>query len=294
MTKQRAIFELIFASLLWGFGFIATIWALTEYTSAELLFLRFLFAFSAGFLIYFLIKKQFVWPELKREFGLGIVPGIFLGVFMLLQTVGMETTTATKSGFITTIYVLFVPILNQLFFKHRSRWEHYALALFALAGTYLLMGANLEKIVIGDYITLAGALAGAFHIIAVGIQTKKSQDAFLLNAAQSFWTFLVFIPFVFAQDQIHLNPGFHLSFYGVLFLALGSSLLAFTIQMRTQKILSDELASQLFLLEAPASFFFAYLLLSETLTGIQLFGAAAIIMTSYLSVRIPVRRLKGH
>ncbi len=294
MTKQRAVFELTFASVLWGFGFVATIWALQEYTSAELLLLRFFLAFTAGMILMFSLRQFPSRVETTQEFKISLVPGLLLGAFMLLQTIGMETTTATKSGFITTIYVLFVPLFNQIFFKQAPLWYHHTLALVALGGTYLLMGANLDHIVKGDYITLVAAAVGALHIISIGLQAKKSKNSFLMNNAQSFWTMLTFIPFVAFQNRIHLAPNMNLAFLGIVFLGLGSSLLAFAIQIRTQKVLSDELASQLFLLEAPFSFLFGYLLLSERLSTLQLIGAGVIIASSWLSIHFGKTKTEAH
>lgn len=285
MTKSRAAGELTFASALWGFGFVATIWALKSHTAAELLVLRFLVALSAGIPLSLWLCRHLLKGSHLHEIKIACVPGLLLGAFLLLQTIGMETTTATKSGFITTLYVLFVPVANQILFKQKIVKIHYVFAFTALVGTYFLMGADFSHLVKGDLLTLIAALVGAFHIIAIGYFAPRSRNSFVMNNSQSFWTLLFFLPFLFTQDQVDLTfePG--LPLMGIFFLGLGSSLLAFAIQIRTQKIISDELASQLFLLEAPFSFAFAFLFLGEILGPLQLLGALLILTSSFASIK---------
>jgi drug/metabolite transporter (DMT)-like permease len=285
MTKSRAAVELTFASALWGFGFVATIWALKSHTSAELLVLRFLIALVAGIPLSLWMCRKLLKGSHLHEIKIAFVPGVLLGAFLLLQTLGMETTTATKSGFITTLYVLFVPLANQILFKQRPKRTHYFYALDALLGTYFLMGADLSFLVKGDLLTLIAAVVGAFHIISIGYFAPQSRNSFVMNNSQSFWSLLFFIPFLFTQEKINVNFEAGLPLIGILFLGLGSSLLAFAIQIRTQKVISDELASQLFLLEAPFSFAFAFVFLGETLGFLQLFGALLILLSSFASIK---------
>lgn len=284
MTKTRAAIELTFASILWGFGFVATMWALKAYTSSELNVLRFAVALAAGIPLSIWICRGITRSGHLHELKIALLPGLLLGAFMLLQTKGMETTTATKSGFITTLYVLFVPVVNHILFRQNPGRLQYILALVALGGTYFLMGADFSHVVTGDLITVLAAIVGAFHIISIGYFAPKSRNSFVMNNSQSFWTLLFFLPFLFTQEKIHLDLELGLPLLGILFLGIGSSLLAFAIQIRTQKVLSDELASQLFLLEAPFSFIFAFVLLGETLGPLQVFGAFLILLSSSASL----------
>lgn len=68
------------------------------------------------------------------------------------------------------------------------------------------------------------------------------------------------------------------SWFGLLSLSLGSSLLGFFLQIRAQKELDASVASILFLLESPMSFIFAYFLLNERLSLLQSVGAALILL----------------
>jgi drug/metabolite transporter (DMT)-like permease len=126
--KKRAAFELILAGALWGFGFIAATWAIQSFTPTETLVLRFITASVLGEALYFILRRPKV-PSAKSDFLKALPAGALLGGMLLLQTIGLKYTTATKSGFLTSIYVILVPLLNTLFFKTASSWKNYALAM---------------------------------------------------------------------------------------------------------------------------------------------------------------------
>lgn len=290
--KHKAVLELILAGALWGFGFVATIWALETFTSNQVVFLRFILAWTTGFALELFVLKDSVSTK-RLEYRSAFWPGILLCAFMFLQTYGLKTTTATKSSFITTLYVLFVPLLNAGFFKQKIHWLDFPLAVIALGGMYFLLGANLSTATAGDWITLLAAFIGALHIIFVGFAARKSSSAFTFNNAQSFWVMLASL-FLLLLPETHRATSDQNAWFGIvllkpvlgiIFLAVCSSLIAFTIQVRAQKILSDQTASQLFLLEAPFSFFFALMFLGETLTALQITGAGVILFCTFLSTK---------
>ncbi len=293
--QSRAIIELVFAGLLWGFGFVATIWALQSYTSSQVVFYRFVIAWLVGFSIDHIFLKKSL-NSVRSDYRRAFIPGLLLCAFMFLQTFGMKTTTATKSSFITTLYVLFVPLFNFGIFRQKIHWADFPLAALALGGMYFLLGADFGSATIGDWITLAAALVGALHIIFVGIGARGSHDALTFNNAQSFWVMICSFGLLLIPES-SVNTASNQGIFnglkpelGLLYLALGSSIVAFTIQVRAQRVLSDQTATQLFLLEAPFSFCFAYLLLSEKLSVIQFTGALVILLSTFLSTRMEMAK----
>lgn len=275
------------AGILWGYGFLATKWALIEFSVYDLLFYRFLIAFFAcEFYLLFFDRPRFL--STLKEFRLALWPGLLMAGVFIPQTIGLKFTTATKSGFITTLYVLMVPVLNRVLFKVKIDPKFYGLALLALLGTTLLldMFSQTPDIVLGDWWTLGGAFMAALQIIAIGILVTRSQSAFRFNSFQNFWVLVCITPFYFAQDKITFSSESWLPWFAIVSLAIGSSIIAFTIQVRAQKVLSPETASQFFILESPVAFFFAYLFLNETLSAIQIVGAAIILISTYLTLKL--------
>jgi drug/metabolite transporter (DMT)-like permease len=281
-TERQAVFELIFAGALWGFGFVATQWALTTWSPAGVLLWRFIGALVLGEVIYFLSqlrqKEKTPW---KNDFKGSIPAGLLLGAFLLLQTIGLQYTTATKSGFITTLYVVFVPLANALFFKKKLSLSGCLLIACACLGTYLLMDARIgtltDNINVGDVWTLASALLATVHIIYIGRFAHKINNAFRVNNFQSLWALAIIVPAILLMPKVQIASTNPQSLVGVFILAAACSVLAFYIQVRTQKVLPDTTASMLFLLESPYAFFFAYIFMGDRLNVWQACGALLIL-----------------
>ncbi|MFS4457560.1 DMT family transporter [Bdellovibrio sp. HCB2-146] len=283
MTKNRAALELVFAGALWGFGFVAAIWALTAFTPYETMVYRLLIATVVGEFLYLIFRGPRLtgmWADLK----LALPAGLILGSMLLTQTIGLQYTTATKSGFITALYVILVPLMNTWFFKNPSSWKSYLLAAVALFGTALLVNADLSDINPGDLWTLACAVLASFHIIYIGKVSNIIGNAFRFNNFQSFWACLISVPFLINQESITVMTDSWKAWTGILMLGIASSVIAFYLQIRTQKILSDTTASMLFLLESPFAALFGFLILSEHLRPIQIAGAVAIMFASVMQI----------
>ena len=103
----------------------------------------------------------------KKVFTVGAVCGIALCAASTIQTWGITFTTPGKSGFITAMYIIFVPIMSILIGKKTSA-KTLVCALIAIVGMYLLSVAGNESgINIGDVLTLLCAVFFAIHIILV-------------------------------------------------------------------------------------------------------------------------------
>ncbi len=284
LTKRQASLELIFAGALWGFGFVATIWALQVFSTPEVLAYRFFLAVAAGEILVLFRSSGYFSVAAKTDFLKAAPAGLLLAGMLLFQTWGMEHTTATKSGFITSLYVILVPLFNSWLFKNKAKPLNYAWALVALLGTFVLMNASFKQINQGDLLTLICSVFAAFHIIYIGFATRSISSAFRFNNFQSLWCLFGLLPFLLWQERIHLETQHIQPWMGILALALGSSLIAFYLQVRAQKILSDSTASMIFLLESPFAALFGFLILSERLSLFQASGAALIIVASVLQI----------
>lgn len=283
LTKNQAAFELTFAGILWGFGFVAAVWALEAFTPVEILVYRFILATLLGEVIYLVVRGP-SFASAKEDFFRALPAGALLGSMLLLQTIGLKYTTATKSGFLTSLYVILVPIINAWFFKSASSWKNYALAGLALLGTFVLMNANLNGMNVGDLWTLGCSVIAAFHIIYIGRISDRVGNAFRFNNFQSFWCLVVLAPLLLWQDKVHFETQRWDPWAGVIILGAASSVIAFYLQIRSQKILLDSTASMLFLLESPFAALFGFWLLQERLSLFQLSGAVIILISAILQI----------
>ena len=109
-TYLKSVLMLFSAAVLWGASFTFVKWALVDFTTTQLLFWRFFLAFIIGESFLFLLNPV----EFKKshtDILLSLKPGLFLGASLLFQIHGLHTTTATKSGFITSLYVILIPFI---------------------------------------------------------------------------------------------------------------------------------------------------------------------------------------
>lgn len=278
-SSLKPLIELMIANSFWGLGFVVTVFALKAMSAPVLIGLRFGLAGLVGMAIsYFFLKRSSL--DLVREMRNSFPSGFFLAATLLFQTQGLQLSTATKSAFITTLYVLIVPFFSWIWRRQKVTGTHFLAVAVALAGTGLLVQIDRFQLGWGDAFLLANAVMAALHILAVDQATSKIKDAFLFNVGQCLWCAaiaLFFIPLKFHFSIADWSWQVSLSLAS---LAFGSSLIGFFLQVRAQHSLSPSVAAVLFLVEAPMSAFFAYFLLQERLKLEQLFGAGLILLAA--------------
>lgn len=281
----QPIIELTLAAVFWGFGFVATVWALPFLSPAAIIFYRFITCFIVGLFILVFLKVR--GQPLINELKLSIFAGLALGLCLFLQTWGLLYTTATNSGFITTLYVVLVPFLASIFLKERLYLFHWLFVAIALLGTALIVKLTDLSINVGDLLTLACAFAASIQIIYISWIANKTKHPFIFNTFQSLWAglpYLLFLPAEHSSGKWDLISLDHLAWIGLLSLTVGSTLLGFYLQIKAQKKLSSSLASLVFLLESPFSCLFAIFFLKESMTLSQVSGAVMIVSACALAV----------
>lgn len=276
----QAIVELIIAAAFWGFGFIAVVWTLKGLNFAELTWLRFALAGMVGLPFLLGCSRE----ELNQIFRLSFWPSVFLMGTLIFQSWGLNYTTATKSGFITTLYVVFVPILESFMMKHRLPWTLWACVLLALVGTGLFVDVSLSQINLGDVLTLICAFFASGQIYILSVVSPQVRRPFVFNVSQSVWGSVLLFPLIL-NSTYWSEPAKVLSwppevYWGIASLAFGSTVLAFYLQIRAQAKLSPTISSLLFLLESPFAMIFSITLLGETLSSREAIGAGMIFISA--------------
>ena len=166
----KADFALVTVTLLWGISFVVIKITLADVPPFWLLTFRFLIA--AGALV---LAFPRLWKAIRRDVvfpAVAISACLFTG--FALQTLGLELTTPSKSGFITGATILFVPILGRTFFQSRIEPAAFAGVLIASSGLLLLTRpTGLSEINPGDVLTLGSSCAFALHILLLGRYTMR-------------------------------------------------------------------------------------------------------------------------
>ena len=185
----RADLLMLLAAAIWGFAFVAQREGME--TMGPFLFNTARFFIGTVFLfpiVWYLSKKNK--PQENKETSTkkllfaGFIAGLFLFMASSFQQVGIQYTTAGKAGFITGLYIFFVPII-AIFFGQRTGSGTWLGAFIAVIGLYLLSINDDFSIARGDLLQLICAVFFAAHILVVGYVAKR-MDPLKLSLIQYF------------------------------------------------------------------------------------------------------------
>lgn len=282
--RARAALDLTVAAAFWGFGFIAVVWSLEALNAFEITFLRFVLAFAIGFP--FLLTRT-ARLDFKRNLKLSFGPALILFLTLATQAWGQKYTTATKSGFITTLYVVMVPVLDAVINGRRLGKRMLGFLALAFLGTLFIMGFAVAEWNLGDMLTLVTALLAAVQIFWLGMIGSRVTTPFAFNITQCLWAMIFALPFClgmgageFFAKLGSVSSWPQPSIVGLLSLAVGSTVLAFFLQVRAQGHLSPTVGGILCLLESPFALLFAFLFLNHLPGSMELIGAALIMIAA--------------
>jgi len=271
---------LLFATLIWGYGCIATKMTFGHFDPYWSIALRFLVASSLSLPFFFYKKSFFRKSHILKE---SMISSFFLFGMLLFQALGLEITTIAKSGFITTLYSLFVPLIAVIFSKKKFNILFWFLLLLATLGMALMCNLELTDLNMGDFYTLICAFLAAFHILYIGKVAHKIESPIEFNLLQSLFVALLAVPlaliFKTRSDFSALGDIHSEALRGILFLAIISTMFSYTIQVIAQKKLSPHIVGIIFLMESPFAALFGYLILHENLSRMNIIGAFLIMIS---------------
>lgn len=285
--RNLAVIEMLLATAGWGFGFVATIWALRAVDAFELTLIRFALAGLLGLPFVILAFRK---GEGGKLASLSFVPGVFLTGTLVLQTWGLQFTSPTKSAFITTLYVVFVPLVEIVHLKKPMGWKIWACVSLALIGTALIVDLGFSALNFGDVLTFLCALCATGQIYWMGQVSRRISRPFAFNILQTIWSIPLILPLVNLSVVAHKVANVanwpREALAGTLFLAIASTMIAFFLQVRAQAKLSATVSSLLFLLESPFALIFSILFLSKSLTLMESAGAVLIFASAIWATRL--------
>jgi len=209
----------------------------------------------------------------------GVFVGVLLAIGFLLQTEGLQRTTASRSGFLTGTLVVLVPLIELAVFRKRPALPATIGVLLAFVGMTVLSApwSNASNATaLGDALTLACALVFAAHIVALGrIAPKHAVLPLLLLQLATIGVLAALMGPVVDSQQFSATPRLWLA---LLYLAVFATLLAFGVQTWAQKILPPVRVALISALEPVFAALWAALLIGERLTLRELMGGALIVL----------------
>jgi len=281
---------LILATIIWGAGFAGTKFTLTDYSPLWSNAIRFTIA---GLLCLPVLIKIKSFKKEPKEFIGPILCAFALFAGILVQTYGLKYTTLAKSGFISTFYAIFTPIIAMVIYSRKYRKTYWGLVSVALVGIFLLCDMNLDNFNYGDLLTLISALFFSGHILLLDKYTDKFDSLIELNLMQMVFTGIFSLAAgLIGEDIPSLAPLVQFSkigqaspITGFIILSVFSSLIAFGIQVIVQKDIPAHIVSLIFLSEAVFASIFGYFFFSEVLSITAMVGCAMVLASVAL---IPV------
>ena len=293
MKRFLASSGLIIATLLWGSAFAAQRTAMTEITPVAFVILRNLVGVAALAVVIMAVdlirdKKISFWGRVvsveDRRLLLtgGICCGLAIAPAMLSQQMGLLETSAGKSGFLTALYIIIVPVLG-IFFGRRTPFSLWIGVLLALFGSFLLCyRPGAFAISRSDLMVIGCAFCYALHIL-VSDRYAPRTDCIRLSLLQfATATAVAGVVSCFTQENWSLQAIGGTAQYW-LYCGIGSSGIAFTLQMIGQRYLPPVTTSLLISLESVFAVIAGWLFLREQLSGLELAGCALVFLAVWIA-----------
>ena len=278
---------LIVAALIWGTAFVAQTTGMEHIGPLTFTNLRFLIG---GLIVLPLAVKEI--PNFKKSLNKRLIIIILLtGLSLLmgtyLQQYALQYTKIGNAAFLTILYVPFVPIISRFILKKRIHWSIWVSVSICLVGSYYLTVGNSFEAQFADFLVVVCAIFFALHCILIDEYFEIVNAPFTLATSQFLLCFLYSLPFVFIFENPSLK-GIYMELFELLYVGVMSSGLAYTLQIFGQRYVKPSTAAITFSLEGVFGSLAAWIILSQMLTTIQIFGCFLILSGVLTAQLIPL------
>jgi len=208
----------------------------------------------------------------------------FLGSW--LQQAGLKFTSVTNGGFLTGLYVFFVPVILLILFRIKPHPIAWVCAPLAVAGLYFLNGGSLDAMNSGDYLIISSTAFWAMHVLLLGFLARQTGLPILVSCV-SFLAAGVLAgggAFILETPTIEALSG---GWIEIIYAGVFSTAIAFTLQAVGQMHVPPANAAIILSGEALFAALGAALILGERLTPIGYFGASLMFLAIVLVETIP-------
>ncbi len=289
MTTRRSALvptlALLWVTATWGSTFFLIKDLLHQVSVLDFLAVRFAIAALALLAV--------AWGHVRRlsraDLRFGLLLGFVYGVAQVVQTLGLERTSASISGFVTGMYVVATPILGAAILRQRIAAPVWA-AVTLSAGGLAFLSLNGFAVSPGVALVFASAMLYAVHILGLG-QWSNAANAFGLSVVQ-----LLVIAAVCTLASVPngiQTPRTAGGWLSLVYMALVAGALALVLQTWAQAHLAPTRAAIIMTMEPVFAAFFAVLFGGETLTTRMLIGGGLVVSAMYLVELAPRREVEA-
>lgn len=292
MDRKRVIgtLLLLLASVIWGASFVAQSAGMEYVEPFTFICVRSFIAGIALLPLAFVLDRRGYRKDEPKNTGLLLIVGAVCGLLLFLATnlqqFGIVYIGAGKAGFITSLYIILVPIFSRVI-GARIRPLVWVSALIASGGLYLISVRENFSIGMGDMLVLICAAFFAVHILVVS-RFSARLDCVRLSSVQFLACGLFSLPFVL----IYETPSFSAivdCWLPILYSALLSAGVGYTLQIIGQKYVEPSRASLMMCLESVFAVLSGWLILGERLSARELAGCVFVFIAVVLAV-LPERK----
>lgn len=283
---------LFITSFIWGSTFVAQVMGMDLIGPFTFSASRsFVGAIFLGILLYFL--KDNMNSSKKDILKGGLACGFFLFVGSSFQQIGLLYTTAGKTSFITSLYILIIPIFSYFILKNKINFLTIVAIILGIIGLYMIAIKDISNLDVnrGDMIVFIGSFFWGAHILVIDHYSKK------VNAVKlSFLQFLVTAIFsmvvaYFFEKETATLINITLSWKAIIYAGFLSSGVAYTLQMIGQRYTDPILASLILSLESVFGAISGYLFLNEIMSFRE-FAGCCIVFMGIMIAQVPENFLK--
>lgn len=283
MTRAQANMLLLLAGIIWGMGFVAQSTAMASIGPLFFIGVRSLIATFA--ILPFSIAESRSSPHqlTTSNYLLFMMVGVVLFTGLLLQQIGLITTSVTNAGFLTGLYVIMVPVLGVLLYRN---WPHpivWPSAAACLVGIYLLSGGALTALKSGDWLVIGGAFFWALQVIFIS-RANRAGRPIMLSCIQFATAAIVSLTLAVVLEELNWNA-IALTWKELLFTGIFSSAAAFTLQAIGQRYTTSAQAAIFLSSEALFAACFGMIFLGERLSFIGFVGCG-LLFAAMLAVEL--------
>ncbi|GAB1410644.1 DMT family transporter [Desulfovibrionales bacterium] len=264
----RANSMLLCSALIWGTTFVAQRVGMEHMGPLTFNGIRFAMGAMALFPVLLFLKRRRARTPVPGAYLVrgGIAMGLVLFLGAWLQQFGLCFTTAGKAGFLTGLYVVFVPLVG-IFLQHRYGLGTWAGAALTILGMYLLSVTEALTMSQGDVLVVVSAFFWGLHVLIID-HWGKGLDAvdsvtlcavqFALCSGASLASALIFETIAWESIRNALIP--------ILYSGLMSVGVGYTFQVVAQRDARPASAAIILSLEAVFAVVAGWIVLDETLT----------------------------
>ena len=280
--RFKADLTLLIVSIFWGSAFVAQ--RVAGQMGSVYLFNGVRYLLAAVIVLPFAIRISLLSRPTRtisrEQYQWMLIAGFILFLGSALQQLGVVYTTAGNAGFITSLYVVLVPIVLFIIWREKAHWISIIAVILAGLGAFLLSTSGRFEVRSGDLLELVSALFWTWHVIILG-KYASNFESLSFSVGQLIVCGILNIGIgIFVEKSMRLNLPLLGAIVYTSFFSLG---LCYTLQIWAQKHTPLADAALILSLESVFAVLSGWLILNERLIAIQIFGCILIFVAVLLS-----------